>query len=94
MSRRRQRPAARGPGSRGPPPRIAPLPQVTASSLLFAAAHPAGALLPELLLGCVLGAALIAARGNLAAPVLGHAIYNGVVLAASLAKAGGGGAGG
>lgn len=69
--------------------------QIGASSLLFAAAHPPGAFVPELLLGVCLGAACVAARGNLVAPTLAHAIYNGVIVAAAAATAlmgsGGGG---
>lgn len=69
-------------------------PQVAASSLVFAAAHPAPAFPSELLLGAALGAACVAARGNLAAPVLAHALYNGAVVAAALVLKGGGGSGG
>ncbi len=61
--------------------------QVLASALLFAAAHPASALLPEALLGGVLGAALLAADGNLLVPTLAHALYNASVLLAYLAAA-------
>ncbi len=70
--------------------------QVAASSLLFAAAHPPSAFLVEALLGAALGTACVAARGNLVAPVLAHAAYNGLVVSAALllARVGGGGMGG
>jgi membrane protease YdiL (CAAX protease family) len=60
----------------GPPKKVA------LSSVAFAAAHPPAAAPAELLLGLALGAAVIAARGNLAAPVIGHCLYNGAVLGA------------
>jgi membrane protease YdiL (CAAX protease family) len=64
---------------------------VAISSAFFAAAHPPAAFIPEFLLGTVLGAAFLGARGNLAAPVLGHAAYNAVVVAAAALLAAGGG---
>lgn len=54
------------------------------SALFFAAAHPPAAFLPELLLGAVLGTACVAARGNLVAPTLAHAAYNGLIVAAAV----------
>jgi membrane protease YdiL (CAAX protease family) len=56
---------------------------VAASSLLFAAAHPPEQLLPQLLLGAALGTACVSARGNLLAPLLGHAAYNAAIVAAT-----------
>ncbi|GBF90585.1 hypothetical protein Rsub_03157 [Raphidocelis subcapitata] len=67
---------------------------VGVSAALFAAAHPPGAFLPELLLGAVLGAACVAAGGSLLTPLLAHAAYNGLIVAAALALAAGGGGGG
>jgi membrane protease YdiL (CAAX protease family) len=69
-------------------------PQVGLSAALFAAAHPPGAFLPELLLGAILGAACVAAGGSLLTPLLGHALYNGLIVTAALALAAGGGGGG
>jgi membrane protease YdiL (CAAX protease family) len=64
----------------------APAPAAVAlSALAFAAAHlePAGA--PQLtVVGLALGGAAAAAGGNLAAPLVGHALYNGALAAAAL----------
>lgn len=61
------------------------------SALFFAAAlHPAAEFQQQLSLGLVLSLTAVAARGNLAAPFLGHALYNaGVLLAAAAVVAGG-----
>lgn len=58
--------------------------QVVVTGVLFASAHPADAFLPELLLGCVFGGALLAAGGNLLVPLLAHALYNAGVVCAEL----------
>ena len=57
--------------------------QVALSSAAFTAVHlnPADAL-PLFVLGCMLGVTTIGAEGNLVAPMLAHALYNGVVFAA------------
>jgi membrane protease YdiL (CAAX protease family) len=68
-------------GALGAPPPAA----VALSSLAFAGAHldPAG--FPQLaVVGLALGTAATAARGNLAAPLVGHALYNGALAAAAL----------
>jgi membrane protease YdiL (CAAX protease family) len=54
------------------------------SAALFAAAHPPSAFAAQLLLGTVLGAACVAARGNLVAPLAGHALYNGLLVAGAI----------
>ncbi len=63
------------------------MPQVILSSLAFAAAHlnPADAA-PLFALGCMLSVTTIAADGNLLAPTLAHALYNGVVFAAAATR--------
>lgn len=58
---------------------------VVLSGLLFAAIHPQPHFIPEALLGCILGAAMLSADGNLLVPTLAHALYNGVIVAAELA---------
>lgn len=63
---------------------VPPAAAVAASAAVFAFAH----LLPPLdtarlfAVGVVLGATTLAARGNLVAPILAHAGYNAIVLAA------------
>lgn len=47
-------------------------------------AHPTDAFLPEAVLGCVFGGALLAGGGNLVVPLLAHAVYNAGVLGAEL----------
>jgi membrane protease YdiL (CAAX protease family) len=61
---------------------------VALSSAAFAAAHlnPADAV-PLFFLGCMLGVTTIGADGNLAAPTLAHALYNGIVFAAVATRA-------
>ncbi len=50
---------------------------VAAAAATFAAAHLQPAALPQLLIvGGALGAASVACKGNLAAPFLGHCLYN------------------
>lgn len=61
-----------------------PAAAVALSSCLFAAAHPPGTFVAQLMLGVVLGAACVASRGNLMAPTLGHAAYNGLVVTAAV----------
>jgi membrane protease YdiL (CAAX protease family) len=76
---------------------LAARPQVVVSAALFAAAHPPSAFAAQLLLGTVLGTACVAARGNLAAPLTGHALYNGLLVLGAIlfgvsgAESGGGG---
>lgn len=61
--------------------------QVAVSSAAFAAAHlnPAEAL-PLFVLGLMLGTTAIAAEGNLVAPTIAHALYNGALFAAIAAQ--------
>jgi trimeric autotransporter adhesin len=60
----------------------------TGAAVAFAAfLHPASQFPQQLSLGLVLSFASLAARGNLAVPFLGHALYNAGVLAAGAAVA-------
>ncbi len=68
---------------------LPPAAAVAASSAVFAAVHFAPALgtAQTFAVGAVLGAVLLSARGNLAAPMLAHAGYNALSLAAFAAAA-------
>ena len=72
---------------------VPPAAAVAASATLFAAAHLASPLATAQLfaVGAVLGATTLAARGNLAAPIIAHAGYNAISLAALAAAASQGG---
>ena len=55
--------------------------QVFAQAVVFAGSHVSpGDLIPLTALGVCLGTVTVAAEGNLIAPILAHAIYNGAVL--------------
>lgn len=55
--------------------------QVLAQAVIFAGSHLSpGDLLPLTALGVCLGTVTVAAEGNLIAPLLAHALYNGAVL--------------
>ncbi len=55
--------------------------QVFAQAVIFAGSHVSpGDLIPLTALGVCLGTVTVAAEGNLVAPILAHAIYNGAVL--------------
>ncbi len=59
------------------------VPQVAASSAVFAAQHLSGTdFVPLCVLGAVLGATLWAAEGNVIAPTYAHVLYNTTILAA------------
>jgi membrane protease YdiL (CAAX protease family) len=76
-------------------PYVGELGAAGAAAVFFAAAlHPAAEFQQQLTLGLVLSFAAVAARGNLAVPFLGHAMYNAGVLAAAAAVVGGGVGGG
>ena len=74
---------------------IQPAAAVALQAALFSAAHLGSSpaeLVQRFLLGCVLGAAALAAEENLAAPMVGHALYNVVALASLAMLAGDDGA--
>ena len=55
--------------------------QVFAQAIIFAGSHLSpGDLVPLTALGVTLGTVTVAAEGNLVAPILAHAMYNGAVL--------------
>lgn len=55
--------------------------QVLVQAIIFAGSHlSAGDLVPLTALGVTLGTVTVAAEGNLVAPVLAHALYNGAIL--------------
>ena len=66
-----------------------PAAAVAASAAVFAAAHlaPPSATAQLFAVGMVLGATTLAARGNLAAPIIAHAGYNALTIAALVAVA-------
>ena len=63
---------------------LPPAAAVAASAAVFALAHPWSPLATAQLfaVGAVLGATTLAARGNLAAPIIAHAGYNAISIAA------------
>ena len=76
-------------------PYVGPAGGAAFSALAFAALlHPPAQFPQQLSLGLVLSLSALAARGNLAVPFLGHALYNAGVLAAGAAAGGSGGAAG
>ncbi len=55
--------------------------QVFAQAVIFAGSHlSVGDLVPLTALGACLGTVTVAAEGNLVAPILAHALYNGAIL--------------
>ena len=55
--------------------------QVLVQAIIFAGSHlSVGDLVPLTALGLALGTVTVAAEGNLIAPVLAHALYNGAIL--------------
>lgn len=55
--------------------------QVLAQAVIFASSHlSAGDVIPLTALGLSLGVVTVAAEGNLVAPILAHALYNGAIL--------------
>ena len=55
--------------------------QVLAQAAIFSGSHlSAGDLIPLTALGVSLGVVTVAAEGNLVAPTLAHALYNGAIL--------------
>ena len=55
--------------------------QVFLQAVIFAGSHlSAGDLVPLTALGVCLGTVTVAAEGNLLAPILAHALYNGAIL--------------
>ena len=57
--------------------------QVLAQAFIFAGSHlSAGDVIPLTALGVTLGTVTVAAEGNLVAPILAHALYNGAILSA------------
>jgi len=68
---------------------LPPAAAVAASAAVFAAAHLTSPLATAQLfaVGAVLGATTLAARGNLAAPIVAHAGYNALTIAALTAAA-------